>query len=203
MGSGFFDVVFDGPPGKVSGRFVEVENAAGHSIGSVGEWVDRGDGTWALRIDATHPLERMLREQRELQLVMPPAGRDPAELEGEDRTSFISWNVLALTDELHELLDEVGWKPWATSRHVNEDRALAELVDAWHFMMNLLWAVAGRGVLGDAGVLAAVLEARYQDKRAVNEQRQVDGYDGVTGKCPRCHRDLAESDCTPLACEED
>jgi hypothetical protein len=45
----FIDVVFDGPPGHEPGRFVEVEDPNGASIG-VGEWIDRGDGYWALRI---------------------------------------------------------------------------------------------------------------------------------------------------------
>lgn len=43
------DIVFDGPPGPVCGRFVEVENAEGKSI-SFGEWVERPDGYWALRL---------------------------------------------------------------------------------------------------------------------------------------------------------
>jgi len=43
------DVVFDGPPGPESGRFVEVEDADGKSI-SVGDWVDRGDGYHVLRL---------------------------------------------------------------------------------------------------------------------------------------------------------
>lgn len=46
---GFYDVVFDGPPSHESGRFVELENEAGRSI-SAGEWIDRGDGFWALRL---------------------------------------------------------------------------------------------------------------------------------------------------------
>jgi hypothetical protein len=45
----FIDVVFDGPPAHVSGRFVEVEDENGASV-SVGEWIDRGNGLWALRI---------------------------------------------------------------------------------------------------------------------------------------------------------
>jgi hypothetical protein len=45
----FVDVVFDGPPGHEAGRFVEVEDSRGHSI-NAGEWIDRGDGMWALRI---------------------------------------------------------------------------------------------------------------------------------------------------------
>lgn len=45
----FIDIVFDGPPGPQSGRFVEVENEKGESI-SVGEWIERADGYWVLRI---------------------------------------------------------------------------------------------------------------------------------------------------------
>lgn len=44
------DIVFDGPPSQPP-RFVEVENAQGHSV-SVGRWVQRDDGFWALRLDA-------------------------------------------------------------------------------------------------------------------------------------------------------
>ena len=46
------DIVFDGPPGPVSGRFVEVESPPGTSI-RFGEWVHRDDGYWALRFEAT------------------------------------------------------------------------------------------------------------------------------------------------------
>lgn len=49
VGRDFVEIVFDGPPEAVSGRFVEVENPQGASI-SIGEWIDRGDGFWALRI---------------------------------------------------------------------------------------------------------------------------------------------------------
>jgi len=45
----YIDVVFDGPPGPEPGRFVEVEDAKGNSI-RVGEWIERDDGAWALRI---------------------------------------------------------------------------------------------------------------------------------------------------------
>ena len=48
VAASFIDVVFDGPPDHDAGRFVEVENADGKSI-NVGEWIDRGNGLWALR----------------------------------------------------------------------------------------------------------------------------------------------------------
>lgn len=43
------NVIFDGPPGPEAGRFVEVETDDGESI-CVGEWIERPDGYWALRI---------------------------------------------------------------------------------------------------------------------------------------------------------
>lgn len=43
------DIVFDGPPGPVAGRFIETETPDGKGVG-LGEWIDRGDGTWALRL---------------------------------------------------------------------------------------------------------------------------------------------------------
>ena len=42
------DIVFDGPPGSESCRFVEVEDN-GRSI-KFGDWIDRGNGLWALRL---------------------------------------------------------------------------------------------------------------------------------------------------------
>ena len=56
-----FDIVFDGPPSHLSGRFVEVENELGESI-KLGEWVQRTDGLWALRIRRAASPERV-REQ--------------------------------------------------------------------------------------------------------------------------------------------
>lgn len=48
----YVDVVFDGPPSHVSGRFVECETPADVGV-KAGEWIDRGDGYWALRIPWT------------------------------------------------------------------------------------------------------------------------------------------------------
>lgn len=44
------DIVFDGPPGPEAGRFVEVETTDGRSV-RVGEWRERDDKFWVLRID--------------------------------------------------------------------------------------------------------------------------------------------------------
>lgn len=49
----YIDIVFDGPPGpskQLSGHFVEVEDMHGFSI-LVGEWLQRPDGYWVLRLN--------------------------------------------------------------------------------------------------------------------------------------------------------
>ena len=56
------NILFDGPPAPESGRFVEVETDDGKSI-NAGEWIERDDGLWALRItelpeDAPEPAEK-------------------------------------------------------------------------------------------------------------------------------------------------
>ena len=48
------NIIFDGPPGHTPGRFVEVETDDGKSI-HIGEWIERNDGCWALRITSLVP----------------------------------------------------------------------------------------------------------------------------------------------------
>ena len=43
------DVVFDGPPGPQGPRFIETEDMRRNGV-SIGTWVERDDGHWALRI---------------------------------------------------------------------------------------------------------------------------------------------------------
>lgn len=43
------NIIFTGPPGPEMPQFVEVETDDGKSI-KAGEWIERGDGLWALRI---------------------------------------------------------------------------------------------------------------------------------------------------------
>lgn len=98
--------------------------------------------------------------------------------EDADRVQFISGMILALTDELHEALNETGWKSWASSKHINEEAFKNELVDAWHFFMNLCLV---------ARMSPEELYIRYLRKREKNIKRQDEGYDGLN-KCPICKR---------------
>jgi dimeric dUTPase (all-alpha-NTP-PPase superfamily) len=126
-------------------------------------------------------------------------GVDPLRMHGEERMEYIRMNFIAIIKELGELLDETGWKPWASSNHVNCDLAVGEGVDAWHLFMNLMLAVSGIEIAPDSDGRIEIQRfvdhfvMRYFGKNEVNAQRQEDGYDGVSSKCPVCKRELTES----------
>lgn len=63
--SDFVDIVFDGPCGAESGRFVEVEDDQGKSV-RIGYWVQREDGRHVLRIPALCHLTKTLEEIAEI-----------------------------------------------------------------------------------------------------------------------------------------
>lgn len=127
-------------------------------------------------------LDRMLQKQEAFQQSLASGGL--AELLPDDipkAVDAITINVLALEDELHELLGETSWKPWAKGDFINLTAARGEFIDAWHFMLNL-------GNL--LGFDAHSLEAAYNRKLDKNFARQKAGYDGRSTKCPGCHRAL-------------
>ncbi len=135
-------------------------------------------------------LAAMLEMQLDLQ--REHMGGDPRELTGDAMAVFMTWNSFALEDELHEAMGELGWKPWATSRHIAREAFMKEMVDAFHFFMNMLLC-ANPGTSPED--IAKEFFRLYQAKNAVNAQRQADGYDGVSTKCPQCKRELSE--CNP------
>jgi dimeric dUTPase (all-alpha-NTP-PPase superfamily) len=137
-------------------------------------------------------LQMILDRQKELQ--KKHYGVDVTTLSDEERAQYIRDMSLALADELHEALNETGWKPWATSRHVNRQAYLGELIDVLHFWCNL--------VLITNTNEKEILDM-YFAKADKNAKRQLAGYDGVAGKCTTCGRafDDAAVLCTPIACE--
>lgn len=135
-------------------------------------------------------LGEMFERQDELQSGTYADGTSPRDFSQEGKIAFIQTNILALTDELHEALAEVGWKPWATSKHINVDAFKSELIDAWHFFMNLCIVV---------DMTPDELYEMYIAKREKNIKRQTDGYDGVSTKCPGCNRALDDD---AVQCED-
>lgn len=135
----------------------------------------------------------MLSMQLELQRKHMKDG-DPQSLGGDDMATFMTWNFAACIKELSEATDEVGWKPWTqgpNARFINQPQFNMEMVDAFHFFMNMLlvanpdWTPAQ---------IAEDFTKLYLRKNAVNARRQADKYDGVSTKCPNCHRELSEVD---------
>lgn len=146
--------------------------------------------TLVTSIDIYGYLSKQLRLQRGMKQANPNVDTgDPYEMTFEELARFITWNVTALMAELGEMLNEVGWKPWASSRHINMPAAMDEMVDAWHFFLNILLAQAAWHKV-DLSTMALAFEAQYVKKNAKNLQRQIEGYDGVSGKCAHCHREL-------------
>ena len=99
---GCVDVVFDGPPGPESGRFVECEDGRGQSA-CIGEWLQRDDGMWTLRIPFQNPCKAELEARiARLQIVA-----EAAEKLCTGRASFCSedWAkaVIALDDAVSAL----------------------------------------------------------------------------------------------------
>lgn len=128
--------------------------------------------------------------QSTLDLQMKSFGYD-FPMTGEELGDFVRTNITALVAELGEALKEIGWKPWSVGQgYVNREAYLGELVDAGHFLANLLVAV---------GITDEEWEAAYQRKQQVNRERQAAGYDTRAAKCPACGRayDDAATQCNP------
>lgn len=110
-------------------------------------------------------------------------------------TRYVTEMFNAAFLELAEAQQETPWKSWA----MTENRVVAwqecagkvhgELVDVMFFIANILAAL---------GVTDKGLHERYLAKMGVNEQRQEDGYDGVSTKCPFCRRALDEPGTVPF-----
>lgn len=128
-------------------------------------------------------LQEMLDAQEDLQIRMPPHRCHPSDINDIEKGAFFMTQAFSLTDEIHEAAMEISWKPWAKGQYFDRERYVGELVDAWHFFMNLMLL---------SGITEQELYDRYMFKRRENINRQLRGYDGRSGKCPCCHRDLLE-----------
>ena len=103
-------------------------------------------------------LEVMFQKQEQLQ----------AKLKNNVRSQeFISSMTLACIDELMEALRETPWKPWKKRQAFNEEKFKEELIDAWHFIINLSLA---------SGMTSNELYQRFMEKNKTNFKRQNEGY---------------------------
>lgn len=93
-------------------------------------------------------------------------GRLPDLDDGAAVSSYIRQTVLCATDELHELLHEVHWKPWKEGHGIRDVEAYREeLADVVHFVLDLYLAA---GLTGDD------LVNDYFSKHQENIRRLID-----------------------------
>lgn len=126
-------------------------------------------------------LEHIMELQEDYQEFM--YGGKPKDLALNAKIDAFKTMFIALVCELVETMDEVGWKPWATSRFINVAKAKGEVVDQLHFVMNEALLL---------GMTADELYKKYVEKNERNRARQRDGYSGVDEKCITCARDLQD-----------
>lgn len=101
-------------------------------------------------------------------------GVDPADLDMQQWSDYIRTMVLALDDEMHEVLREVPWKPWSnrTDKTFDSGAVKAEIADAFHFFMNVMIAMR---------VTPEHLVDSYFRKHEINQERKVSEYISTTG----------------------
>ena len=105
------------------------------------------------------------------------------------KKDYVLRNAYALEDEIHEATNEVDWKPWVDGQVFNRDAFLKELIDAQHFLMNLMLLCKEQGQSVDD--FARETFGRYLGKADVNRIRQETGYDGRSSKC-ECRRAIED-----------
>ena len=118
-------------------------------------------------------LEVMMNMQRGFQERVDPRFKSP---DLKERAAFLRDHFVFCDQELQEMLYEVPffkhWKDYSKMTDLEIDVAYQlarnELIDAWHFFMNLALGL---------GMDANDFYQRYLDKHQENIRRQDDGYD--------------------------
>jgi NTP pyrophosphatase (non-canonical NTP hydrolase) len=99
--------------------------------------------------DAATGIDFLLGMQLQIEKVW---GRQVDPTDPEAVSKYVREVVLCATDELHEVLAEVHWKPWKDSRGIKDrDKYREELADVLHFILDLYLAagISGREIVVD------------------------------------------------------
>lgn len=123
-------------------------------------------------------LVRIMAMQAEFQTRTPNGVVSFKETTPEHVAEMVRVQTLACIKELGEALDEVGWKPWASSRHINVEAFRSELIDAFRFWLNLVHI---------SGMSAEGVLSHYEESLTKTNARVENGYTGIN-KCPGCKR---------------
>lgn len=129
-------------------------------------------------------LEEMMQLQYELQ--RRANGYNIEDQSMRQQIENIKINVLAGSKEMHEILDEMAWKPWVVgAQFINLNAARKEAIDFWHFAMNIFLHL---------GMTSQMVYDMYVEKNTENHRRFDVGWDLAKGVCPQCGRDLTQVD---------
>jgi dimeric dUTPase (all-alpha-NTP-PPase superfamily) len=127
---------------------------------------------YAEELTPVYKLESMLDMQKALQKRL---GADFDDMTTQERVAFIKEHSIHLNQEVNEMLYELPYfKPWKNYRGLtpsmeNEmlEKARMELIDAWHFFMNMALAL---------GMTSEQFYMMYNAKNKENHRRQDEGY---------------------------
>ncbi len=125
------------------------------------------------KANGTNPMEVMLNLQASFQHRVDPRCEST---DLKERAAFIRDHYVYLDQELQEMLYEVPffkhWKDYSkmTDEEIVEayTKAKEELIDSWHFFMNIMLGL---------GMTADELYQGYLEKNKENIRRQDEGYD--------------------------
>lgn len=90
-----------------------------------------------------------------------------ASINSKENIELIKNQTLAIIDEVMESLREIPWKPWKNDNLINLKKYRIELIDIFHFLINLFLL---------AGMTPQMVWDYFKEKNDINIRRQKDGY---------------------------
>lgn len=96
----------------------------------------------------------------------------PGALDGSRQT--ITNYAYALSEEVHETVREIGWKPWKEEKAANTERVVEEMADILAFLGVLTVNLAKRCNL-DPDEFAGMIAKQYEKTSNKNAQRFTNG----------------------------
>lgn len=80
---------------------------------------------------------------------------------------YIKDMSIAAIDEIMEALRETPWKPWKKNQLYNQEKFQDEIIDLWHFVINLSLA---------SGMSEKDVYKKFVFKNNINEKRRKNNY---------------------------
>jgi hypothetical protein len=84
----------------------------------------------------------------------------------DERQKFISEQILALIVEAGEAIQETQWKSWKKMQVFNKEKFKEEIIDCWHFLINISLTVMTADEFYDL----------FVNKNEINIERQKNKY---------------------------